>query len=57
MTLELAESPQLRRNFHERRLNILITVIKMLGGVYAHRRTEADAQVTKQDKGSPIGAN
>jgi para-nitrobenzyl esterase len=40
-TLELGEEVVLRRDFHERRLNILIKVIKRLGGMLDRRRAAA----------------
>lgn len=41
-TLELGEAVELRRDFHERRLNVLIKVIRRLGGMLDRRRAAAE---------------
>jgi len=37
-TMEFSEQPELRNQFHDRRLNILISLIRILGSVFDQRR-------------------
>jgi para-nitrobenzyl esterase len=46
-TLELGEAVELRKDFHERRLNVLIKVIKRLGGMLDRRRAAAAEAVQR----------
>jgi hypothetical protein len=39
--MEFSDEPELRNRFHDRRLNILIGVIRILGELLDHRRDAA----------------
>jgi len=45
-TMELTGEPELLANYHERRLNILISIIGILGKILEHRRDSAETVST-----------